>query len=370
MDALGPSCSKNSNVECYGCAVQLAPSRRGDYVVRSALALSRAYASGEPKKLRQISAETGVPRTFVSQILGDLVRGGLAISSFGIHGGYRLSRPPDEVSLLEVVEAGEGTLSTGHILYFSDSQRLLEGVIPLDEVWRRASEAFRAVLAATSLADLTRQDEHAEKGALTPAAARVAEPTVAVFDNVQVELGASTVAGRLRTSGSWLARHVSAASAAGEAVRMRVGPGGPAWLGKTVGVHLGPVHDAGGTLVIPLSWEATGPSALFPRLEGELRVVPVDPDRSELSLAGRYRPPLGRAGLVLDEVLLVHVARATVRSFLRHVAWALEETARHSPAELSEELVEWSGQLLQAQIGECTPPNGPNAVPAEHENVL
>ena len=353
--------------------MQLAPSRRGDYVVRSALALARAYASGEPKKLRQISAETGVPRTFVSQILGDLVRGGLAISSFGVHGGYRLSRPPDQVSLLEVVEAGEGTLTTGHILYFADGQRRLEGVVPLDEVWRRASEAFRAVLAATNLADLTRQDEEGEAGMLTPAVARAPVPTVVVFDNVQVELGAATVAGRLRASGSWLACHASAASAAGEAVRVRVGPGGPAWLGKTVGVHLGPVHDAEGTLVMPLSWEATGPSALFPRLEGELRVVPVDPDRSELSLAGRYRPPLGRAGLVLDEVLLVHVARATVRSFLRQVAWALEETARGRPAELSGELGQWPGELGQAPIGEralTAGPSGPNAAPAEHEGVL
>jgi Rrf2 family protein len=324
-------------------------------------------------KLRQIAAETGVPRTFVSQILGDLVRGGLAISSFGVHGGYRLSRPPDRISLLEVVEAGEGPLTIRCMADFADDERRLEGTATLGEVWHRASEAFRAVLAATSLADLTRQDEEAETGQRAPALVRAPVPTVAVFDNVQVELGAATVADRLQTSGSWLARHASAASAAGEAVHVRVGPGGPAWLGKTVGVQLGTVRDVEGTLVIPLSWEATGPSALFPRLEGELRVAPIDPDRSELSLAGHYRPPLGRAGLVLDEVLLVHVARATVRSFLRQVAWALEETARHRPAELGGELDRQPPALLDAPTRAYAPTvgvSGQGTASAEHEGVL
>ncbi|MDA8317173.1 MAG: Rrf2 family transcriptional regulator [Actinomycetota bacterium] len=338
--------------------MQLAPSKRGDYVVRSALALARAYESGEPKKLRQIAAETGVPRTFVSQILGDLVRSGLAISSFGVHGGYRLSRPPERMSLLEVVEAGEGTQATGHVVPGADGQWRPEGALPLDDVWRRASEAFRSVLATTSLADLTPQGEDVDAGTSPTTSARSAVPTVAVFDDVQIELGAATVAERLQASGSWLARHASAASAEGEAVRVRVGPGGPAWLGKTVGVHLGPVRDTEGTLAIPVTWEATGPSALFPRLEGELRVVPIDPDRSQLSLAGRYRPPLGRAGLVLDEVLLVHVARAAVRSFLRQIAWALEETARSRPAELTGGLGLRPPELLGTPNGVRAPEPG------------
>lgn len=106
---------------------------------------------------------------------------------------------------------------------------------------------------------------------------------------------------------------------------MRVGPGGPAWLGKIVAVHVGQSEGTDEALVIPLTWEATGPSGLFPRLEAELRLSTIDPERSELALSGRYRPPLGRAGQVLDEKLLTHVAAATVRSFLRRVARTLEE---------------------------------------------
>ncbi len=314
--------------------MNLTLSKRGDYVVRSAICLACAYGSGTPKKRHQVSAEMGVPRTFVSQILGDLVHAGLAVSSFGKDGGYRLARPPAEISLLEVVEAGEGPLAPARCA-LGDGPCHWEAVCPLHESWGAASAALRGELAATSLADVAERSRAIETGTYpVPADAhRRAALTVAVADSVQVELAAPAVAARLRAGGSWLESHVAAASADGEATRMRVGPGGPAWLGKIVAVHVGQPEGTDEALVIPLTWEATGPTGLFPRLEAELRLSPLDPERAELALSGRYRPPLGRAGHVLDETLLTHVAGATVRSFLRRVARTLEEVpAARQPA--------------------------------------
>ena len=318
----------------YTVAVNLALSKRGDYVVRSAICLARAYESGTPTNRHQISVGMGVPRTFVSQILGDLAHAGLAVSSFGAHGGYRLARPPAEVSLLEVVEAAEGPLAP-ETCPIGDATCRSEAVCPLHETWSVAAAALRTVLAATSLADVAERDGAIESGS-SPLAAddhRLQALTVAVADSVQVELAASSVAARLRAGGSWLVPHLEAASAEGEAIRVRVGPGGPAWLGKTVAVHLGTPKGTDEALVIPLAWEATGSSGLFPRLEGELRLSALDPARAEVCLSGRYRPPLGRAGQVLDEALLAHVAHATVRSLLRRVARALEEAPAERPVQ-------------------------------------
>lgn len=306
--------------------MNLTLSKRGDYVLRSAICLARAYGSRAPKKLRQVSAEMGVPRTFVSQILGDLVRAGLAVSSFGKEGGYRLVRPPAEVSLLEVVEAGEGSLAI-EMCSLGDGPCRPDAICPVHDSLGAASSALRERLAATSLADIAARPRPVEAGT-DPAnvgTRRRAALTVAVVDSVQVERAVRVVAARLRAGGSWLASHIEAASADGEATRVRVGPGGPAWLGKTVAVNLGEPKGTDEALVIPLTWRATGPTGLFPRLDAELRLRALDPERAELALSGRYRPPLGRAGQVLDETLLTHVARATVRSFLRRVAQALEE---------------------------------------------
>ncbi len=316
----------------YTYGMNLTLSKRGDYVVRSAICLARVDGLGAPRKLRQVSSEMGVPRTFVSQILGDLVHAGIAVSSFGSNGGYRLARPPAEVSLLQVVEAGEGPLAP-EACALRGGPCHWNAVCPLHEAWTAATDALRSVLSATSLADLVEADRMIEAGAYpVPANShRLRPPTVAVADSVQVERPAAAVAARLRAGGpSWLATHLEAAPAedvpvaVAVPVAVRVGPGGPAWLGKTVAVRLGDPEGTAEALAIPLTWEATGPGGIFPRFEGELLLTALDPERSELCLTGRYRPPLGVAGQVLDEALLVHVARATIRSLLRRVARDLE----------------------------------------------
>jgi Rrf2 family protein len=278
----------------------------------------------------------GVPRTYVSQILGDLVRAEVAVSSAGLHGGYRLARPPAKISLLEVVEAGEGSL-VPECCPLGEGPSRWEDVCPLHDAWARASRALRAELSATTLAELAAVDRSIEAGAHpVPAdALRHRVAAMAVADSVHIELPAAAVAARLQEGGSWLAPHVAAANADGEAIRLRVGPGGPAWLGKTVAVRLSRPDRTGDALRVAIAWEATGASALFPRFEGTLGITDLDPERCELSLSGHYRPPLGRAGHALDDALLGRVARATVRSLLRRVAHGLEQasttTVVHEP---------------------------------------
>jgi Rrf2 family protein len=312
--------------------MNLGLSKRGDYVVRSAICLARSYESGVPKKMRQVSVEMEIPRTYVSQILGDLARAGVAQSFFGTNGGYSLIRAPAEVSLLEIVEAAEGSLAPSECVLGSDSCGW-DSVCPLHESWKAATSALRSVLASTSLADLLERDRAIEAGTygVSGEGHRHPEPSVAVSDSVQIELSAPVVARRLRDENSWLVPHLEAAHSESEAVLMRIGPGGPGWLGKVVAVHFAAPAGSDDNLTIPVTWEATGPSGLFPRFKGELHVSALDPDRSELQLSGHYRPPLGRAGQALDEALLARVARATVRSLLRRLARALEEEPSTKP---------------------------------------
>ena len=306
--------------------MNLTLSRRGDYVVRSAVCLALAHPRGEPRKIRQVVAEMGVPATFASQILADLVRAGIATSKAGRAGGYRLARSPEEVSLLEVVEAGEGPLRPERCA-LGDGPCRWEAVCPLHETWSEATDALRAVLANTSLATVAERDRELEAGVYpVPADAhRQGSTAVALSDSVHVELPAAAVIARLRAGPSWLTPLARAAHADGEQLRLRLGPGGFAWMGKTVLVSLGDPADDADELRVPLSWEATGAPGLFPRLDAGLTVTAVDPDRAELALTGRYHPPLGRAGHTLDDALFHRLAAATVRGFLLRVARSLEE---------------------------------------------
>lgn len=138
-------------------------SKRGDYVVRSALCLARAYEGGSYRKIREVVAEMGVPHTFASQILGELVRAEIAVSRAGRDGGYRLALPPEKISVLDVVEAGEGPLHAERCA-LGDGPCRWESVCPLHETWLAATAALRETLAGVNLATLAARDEALESG--------------------------------------------------------------------------------------------------------------------------------------------------------------------------------------------------------------
>lgn len=295
-------------------------SKRGSYAAAAAICLARAYPTSRPKKLREISAEMNIPRTFVAQILGDLVHAGVAVSAAGRDGGHRLARPPEQVSVAEVIEAAEGPLASERCA-LGDGPCRWEAVCPMHETITTATASLRQVLASTSLAVLAARDAAIASGTYpVPADAHPHPAAVTIADTVQIELPAPVIAARLSAGTSRLTTHAEACDS--EDVRIRVGPG---WPGKTVAVHLGQPDQDDERVVIPLIWEASGPAGIFPRFEGELRLSSLDPDRSELRLSGRYRPPLGKAGQALSDTLLTRLARATLRSFLRRIAQGLEQ---------------------------------------------
>ena len=84
--------------------------RRGDYALRAALCLARSFPGGSYRKLREIAAETEIPERYTHEIVSLLVRAGLVEAMSGKMGGYRLAKQPAAISLLDVIEAGEGSL--------------------------------------------------------------------------------------------------------------------------------------------------------------------------------------------------------------------------------------------------------------------
>jgi len=81
--------------------------KRADYAVRAVMALAR-IPDGERRSVRQLASEQHIPARFLPQVMGDLVESGIVEGTVGRSGGYRLARPPSEISLLEIVESIEG----------------------------------------------------------------------------------------------------------------------------------------------------------------------------------------------------------------------------------------------------------------------
>ncbi len=302
-------------------------SKRGDYVMRSAISLARSFEVGTHRKIREVVAETEVPQTFASQILADLVRSGLATSKAGRDGGYRLARPPAEISVLEVIEAAEGPLRSERCALGEGPCRW-EAVCPLHETWSQATATLRELLSRTTLAEVAARDAAIEAGTYAvPADAHRSHPVaVDVADVVQVELSEGALDLALTRVTSVLGALAAAAVEDGAAGLESVTPRSrrrSARVDEVSLVQVGPSSRDGEPARYLLVWQLAG-SVPGSHLEAEVSLVALDAERSELRVEGTWRQDPDN-GLLLAGPELERRARRTLRAFLRRLARALEE---------------------------------------------
>jgi len=84
-------------------------SRKADYALRAVRHLS-LIPKGKLGSINSVAEAEAIPREFLAKILKDLTRSGILLSFQGVTGGYKLARPPREISFLNVIEAIEGPL--------------------------------------------------------------------------------------------------------------------------------------------------------------------------------------------------------------------------------------------------------------------
>ena len=78
-------------------------SQTAEYALRAVVDL--AYHFGEARTTRQIAAGTKVPTGYLAKILQDLARAGIVQSQRGVYGGFELARPPDRLTVYDVLSA-------------------------------------------------------------------------------------------------------------------------------------------------------------------------------------------------------------------------------------------------------------------------
>jgi len=127
-------------------------SAKSDYALRAALELALAEDS-KPLKGMWISESQDIPLKFLENILLELKHAGIVRTRRGAGGGYWLARPPEEVSLAEIIRAVEGPLANvrGE---GAESLAYPGAAQPLREVWIAVRANLRAVLESVSLSDL------------------------------------------------------------------------------------------------------------------------------------------------------------------------------------------------------------------------
>jgi Rrf2 family protein len=126
--------------------------RAGDHAIRALLVLLRQPANGRLTSYR-LAEETKIPAEFLRKILSALARAKILRSVRGPTGGVRLARKPEEISLLDVVEAVEGPLALNECTRVP-SACPRSSHCSVHPVWQRAQDQLRETLARSTLASL------------------------------------------------------------------------------------------------------------------------------------------------------------------------------------------------------------------------
>jgi len=121
-----------------------------EYACLAMVELAGHYGSAEPVRIRRIADTHGIPARFLVQILLQLKSAGFVNSTRGASGGYQLARPPDEITLGDIV----GVID-------SHANETLGGAAEdspfaqmLSQIWQEIAAAERQLLEGITLADM------------------------------------------------------------------------------------------------------------------------------------------------------------------------------------------------------------------------
>ena len=106
---------------------------------------------------RNVAEDTGLPFPTVTKLLKMLERGGVLCSHRGPQGGYRLARPSEEISVVDIIKAVDGTpgLTQCNLHPVATCER--EATCSAKDSWRLVSQTMTRALTGLTLADMAGQ---------------------------------------------------------------------------------------------------------------------------------------------------------------------------------------------------------------------
>jgi Rrf2 family cysteine metabolism transcriptional repressor len=137
-------------------------STKAEYGIRLMVELGRT-ADSAPVSLTSVADAELLPLAYLEHLVAKLREAGLVSSTRGAHGGYQLARPPEEIDMLDVVQALEGPIAPMECFHEEREGKVLcshetdDGRACATKVlWTRVQGGVTKALAGTSLAELVK----------------------------------------------------------------------------------------------------------------------------------------------------------------------------------------------------------------------
>lgn len=127
--------------------------QKSKYAARALVELA-LNECGETLGVAEVARRQHIPERFLEQIFGELRRTGVLESRRGAHGGYCFAMPPEELTVLDIVEILDGAVrparcSAGGVCYIKDAPLCVTS-----QVWDEARVALEEVFGRYSIAQL------------------------------------------------------------------------------------------------------------------------------------------------------------------------------------------------------------------------
>jgi Rrf2 family protein len=122
-----------------------------DYGLRGLLYLAKQPA-GRLVVASEIAEAEHMPEYFFSKIFQNLAKAGLVNSVRGSSGGFSLARPSNQITVLEAIEAVEGTLTMSKCVSAPESCERSDGC-PFHRYFKEGKDSLTAVLGKYTIAD-------------------------------------------------------------------------------------------------------------------------------------------------------------------------------------------------------------------------
>ncbi len=131
---------------------------KGHYGLLALSELVESYKLRRAVQVKEIAKNQNIPSEYLGQIMVLLKRGRLVHGSRGPAGGYILARPPEAITVKEVLHVLEGPL-VGIDIRPGTQGRVMSPVTQrLVETWARGVKAMENILEETTLADLCKPE--------------------------------------------------------------------------------------------------------------------------------------------------------------------------------------------------------------------
>ena len=127
--------------------------RLTDYAV--VVMAQMARPGNRVRTAQQIAQETGVPLPTVSKLMNALARDSLVASQRGAAGGYTLSRPADEITVAQIIQALEGPIALTACVDGSNGHCDVASLCPMRGNWDKVNKAIQNALSQVTLEDMS-----------------------------------------------------------------------------------------------------------------------------------------------------------------------------------------------------------------------